>query len=668
MPAALLSLPDTTPATASLASTANAAPIAGEQTGDFAARLAEFLAALATDGTATTGDPSNAVGTARDARMLAPASGMMTANPPNLTGPATGGAAPQPEDSLLPRPAVTPAMDASEFPAAVQAQPPPAEPSAPRGPIAAVPTLPGLMSTRTPSRPVSPTDGVAGASRLASTPVPQPAPIAGTRNLPVDGASVAAQSMVPGAVAAAPPRNDSAPSGSPDTVRATTFAPPQKDPATAPVVTTPEMDTHAQGTPPVGVRDPSLRRQRQRGCATEAHAWAVERVSQAAARTSPPSKDGPGVAHGDATLPAAQSADLPPIVTSPVAAAIPVSTTADTLSPPTPTVDSAAPDPTVHASGAVAQTARYPDSLAPSAAALPPDRGITRTIAPIAQDATRSATPPETTRQEGPAGSGSAATQREMPPAPQPSADTTSAHDRRGSDPHSTTMSSLPASTAATTSHAAPAPDPVGSPVPVSDLGKTALPPPLAQSTPPASPITPATVTTPPPAVLPAPSPSAGELPAASPHVSPSQQVAPVLLALATAPTGSQRIMLRLQPAELGPVQVRIDRPVEAPIRVEISVSRPETLALMLRDQTQLQRALDQAGLPSDRCAMTLQLAGQDSDGLSRQPQGFDRPDAGAGSMSNQAIADDQPDADAPATFIPSAQLRWRRLGLDITA
>ncbi len=34
---------------------------------------------------------------------------------------------------------------------------------------------------------------------------------------------------------------------------------------------------------------------------------------------------------------------------------------------------------------------------------------------------------------------------------------------------------------------------------------------------------------------------------------------------------------LRLDPADLGIVQVRIDRPADAPAHVEVSVSRPET-------------------------------------------------------------------------------------------
>jgi flagellar hook-length control protein FliK len=72
---------------------------------------------------------------------------------------------------------------------------------------------------------------------------------------------------------------------------------------------------------------------------------------------------------------------------------------------------------------------------------------------------------------------------------------------------------------------------------------------------------------------------------------------------------GVQRITVRLDPPELGRVQVRIDRPTDAPARVEITVEKAETLTLLLRDQTQLQRALDQAGVPTEGRSVTFHIA-----------------------------------------------------------
>ncbi len=74
-------------------------------------------------------------------------------------------------------------------------------------------------------------------------------------------------------------------------------------------------------------------------------------------------------------------------------------------------------------------------------------------------------------------------------------------------------------------------------------------------------------------------------------------------------PDGAQRLTVRLDPPELGQVQIKIDRPSDAPARVEITVQKQETLTLLLRDQPQLQRALDQAGVPADGRTVTFHIA-----------------------------------------------------------
>jgi flagellar hook-length control protein FliK len=169
--------------------------------------------------------------------------------------------------------------------------------------------------------------------------------------------------------------------------------------------------------------------------------------------------------------------------------------------------------------------------------------------------------------------------------------------------------------------------------------------------------------------------PSVASAPSSAPptaHAAPAAQVAPALLSLATSATGTQRLTLRLEPADLGTVQVRIDRPTEAPARVEISVSRPETLTLMLRDQTQLQHALDQAGVPAEGRSVSFHLASQDADSLSRQAGGFDRSDADGQTSRNGTgpghTAPGDTDASDDASLLPPTPMRWQRVGLDITA
>lgn len=125
---------------------------------------------------------------------------------------------------------------------------------------------------------------------------------------------------------------------------------------------------------------------------------------------------------------------------------------------------------------------------------------------------------------------------------------------------------------------------------------------------------------------------------------------------------------LRLEPPELGAVQIRIDRPIEAPAHVEVSVTRPETLTLLLRDQSQLQHTLDQAGVPAEGRTLTFQLAAQNADSQSRQAGGFGQPGGEGASTRANASPDDATDADPTMAMVPPAFTGWRRAGLDITA
>ena len=165
-----------------------------------------------------------------------------------------------------------------------------------------------------------------------------------------------------------------------------------------------------------------------------------------------------------------------------------------------------------------------------------------------------------------------------------------------------------------------------------------------------------------------------------------TDQIAPVMISLGQAPDGAHRMTLRLNPGELGLVEIRIDRPADAPPRVQIMVERPETLILLLRDQAQLERALDQAGLPPDGRGLSIQVSpiplappvdpsaqmGQTASG--QAGVGADLADGSAGSQGGAARQDrsgaGSPMADAARTesgTIP-ARARWLAAGLDITA
>jgi hypothetical protein len=80
---------------------------------------------------------------------------------------------------------------------------------------------------------------------------------------------------------------------------------------------------------------------------------------------------------------------------------------------------------------------------------------------------------------------------------------------------------------------------------------------------------------------------------------SPTAQIAPTLVTLARAADGTQQMTVRLHPAELGMVQVRIERATSGLTQIDITADRPETLLALQHDQPALHRALDQAGVPS---------------------------------------------------------------------
>jgi hypothetical protein len=132
---------------------------------------------------------------------------------------------------------------------------------------------------------------------------------------------------------------------------------------------------------------------------------------------------------------------------------------------------------------------------------------------------------------------------------------------------------------------------------------------------------------------------------------------------------------LRLEPAELGQVQIRIDRPPDAPAQVDITVQRPDTLTLLLRDQPQLQRALDQAGVPSDGRSLTLHLAAPESTASAGSVNAAPAASAdlgqgggnnGGAGTSGQTLSADGGDAEQDE--VPAPVPRWLRTGLDITA
>jgi flagellar hook-length control protein FliK len=160
--------------------------------------------------------------------------------------------------------------------------------------------------------------------------------------------------------------------------------------------------------------------------------------------------------------------------------------------------------------------------------------------------------------------------------------------------------------------------------------------------------------------------------------LSTAAQIAPAIVSLATTTSGTQQLTVRLDPEELGRVEIRIEQPQEGAAHVTVIVDRPETLNLLLRDEPQLQHALNQAGIPVEGRAVTFHVASADPSAGSNQYA--PSPDTGAGGMQANAggshreqrsarpskTADNDPLA--PIASAASFSVSQVRLGLDITA
>jgi flagellar hook-length control protein FliK len=169
--------------------------------------------------------------------------------------------------------------------------------------------------------------------------------------------------------------------------------------------------------------------------------------------------------------------------------------------------------------------------------------------------------------------------------------------------------------TAAPVRDAGPVSDPEAS-VAVTDDASAVVPTaqalPVAQST--ADPVTVAPMTASPVTTPTLPMPElASTAGVAATHVSAAGQIGPALLTLGTASDGTQQMTLRLQPEEMGTVQVRIDRAPDGTSQVNITADNPATLQLITSEQSDLHKALDAAGISATGRTVTFGLTSEGS-------------------------------------------------------
>src|ERR1700722_6494190 len=152
----------------------------------------------------------------------------------------------------------------------------------------------------------------------------------------------------------------------------------------------------------------------------------------------------------------------------------------------------------------------------------------------------------------------------------------------------------------------------------------------------------------------------------------PVDQLAPALIStLKTMGDGTQTVTVRLQPPDLGQVQIRVDQTSAGIARVDILAERPETMALLQRDQPRLDQALDQAGILSAGRSVSFQVGTQTqiSDAPRTSGMAAGDSDRGQSGGSGQQSADrgGEPDAGSNPDQ-QQARARWFRAGLDILA
>jgi flagellar hook-length control protein FliK len=83
----------------------------------------------------------------------------------------------------------------------------------------------------------------------------------------------------------------------------------------------------------------------------------------------------------------------------------------------------------------------------------------------------------------------------------------------------------------------------------------------------------------------------------------------------ASARNGKSSFEIRLDPAELGRIDVRIDVDRNGQMTSHLTVEKPETLSMLQQDAPQLQRALDNAGFKTGDGGLQFSLRDQSSSG-----------------------------------------------------
>jgi flagellar hook-length control protein FliK len=138
-----------------------------------------------------------------------------------------------------------------------------------------------------------------------------------------------------------------------------------------------------------------------------------------------------------------------------------------------------------------------------------------------------------------------------------------------------------------------------------------------------------------------------------APAAPPAEQVA-VQIQRAAA-QGQSRVQIRLNPAELGRIDVKLDVGDDGHVRAVLSVDKSETLDLMQRDPRALERALQAAGLKTDQASLSFNLR-EDGAGQGQRDPGGEHggPDGRPGRLAAEPAGDAPLSAESLRAGLPA--------------
>jgi chemotaxis protein MotD len=126
----------------------------------------------------------------------------------------------------------------------------------------------------------------------------------------------------------------------------------------------------------------------------------------------------------------------------------------------------------------------------------------------------------------------------------------------------------------------------------------------------------------------------------------------------ASARSGKTRFEIRLDPAELGRIDVRIDIDRHGQMTSHLTVERPETLSMLRQDAPQLQRALDDAGFRTGDSGLQFSLRDQNSSGQNN--------DGGSGRQAQRLIVSEEDSIPAVVAGRSYGRMLGSSSGVDI--